>query len=209
MSDIEAGAVTSAQTGAHRHTGVSLVVTGGTQWDRRELIGRLDRDQFNSITETSGAAEAVEALSVLGPSVCLLAGKVRGGTLAAITRLRASSPETRIALVVDSADQDRGLWAIRAGADGYLSRGMATDRLATAVSALAEGEALIPRELSTQVVRELQSGPAPDPGGRRSRIGYVLLYPARFIRHLRRRRRSKMRLGSAWRSARERMDDYS
>jgi DNA-binding NarL/FixJ family response regulator len=172
----------------------------------------LQRHGVKVVAEAGNVDEAVQAALRHRPHVCLLDVDTPGGGIAASDRIKADLPDTKIALLSGSATREELRDAILAGADAYLPRGIAPDRLAEALNALVKGEAAFPRALTIDLLRELR--PATDvshftlvstkPPQSRSRV----LYVPRLLRHFRRRVRSGMPLAGAWSSARLRMSDY-
>jgi DNA-binding NarL/FixJ family response regulator len=172
----------------------------------------LPRHGVKIVAEAGDADDAVEAALRHRPQVCLLDVDTPGGWIAASDRINADLPGTKIALLSGSATREELRDAILAGADAYLPRSTAPDRLAEALKGLVRGEAAFPHALTIDLLRGLR--PAPDeshftliadkPPQSASRV----LFVPRLLRHFRRRARSGMPLAAAWSSARLRMRDY-
>jgi CheY-like chemotaxis protein len=79
-----------------------------------------------------------------------------GGGIDAAQRINAELPETKLAMLSGSAGRDRVRDAIRAGADGFLLRSTAPDRLTAALNGLIKGEAALPRALTGRLVQDLR-----------------------------------------------------
>jgi DNA-binding NarL/FixJ family response regulator len=184
----------------------------------------LERHGFSIVAEAEDVTEAFEAARRYRPQVCLLdVDMPGGGGIAAADWINAELPATRIAILSAQPRPDQLRDAILAGADGYLPRSTAPDRLTAALNSLVNGEVVLPPALTGELVREfrasaqrLVAAPATStadladfridvqPLAQRSR----LLYVPRLYRHYRRRRRSGMPPAVSWMSARVRMGDY-
>jgi DNA-binding NarL/FixJ family response regulator len=184
----------------------------------------LERHGFSIVAEAEDATEAFEAAQRYRPQVCLLdVDMPGGGGIAAADWINAELPATRIAILSAHPRPDQLRDAILAGADVYLPRSTAPDRLTAALNSLVNGEVVLPPTLSGELVREFRASAqrptavsptsSADLAGsgvdvqtlpQRSR----LLYAPRFFRHYHRRRRSGMSPAVSWISARARMGDY-
>jgi DNA-binding NarL/FixJ family response regulator len=116
----------------------------------------LERQGFSVIAVASGADEAVEAARRHRPSLCLLDVDMPGGGIDAAERINSELPETKIAILSGSANRDRVREALLAGADGYLLRSTAPDRLGAALTGLINGEAALPRAFTGSLVHDLR-----------------------------------------------------
>jgi DNA-binding NarL/FixJ family response regulator len=175
------------------------------------LRGTLESDGVSVVAEARDANQAVDAAMRHRPNVCLLDLGLPGDALAATRQIHRALPTTKVAVLGRAVSEDFAFPAIRAGADGYLVKGRAMTRLASALRAVANGEPALPRALSSSFVRDLRvsSVPARARTGDHGRINRTVLYLPRFIRHFRRRLRSDMSTASAWHSTRVRMREYA
>ena len=185
---------------------VTVMLADHDDTTRSALRDILERNGFTVVAEVSDADEAVGTALHHKPKICLLDINMPGGGLAAAERLFSELPETRIAILTTATGEIDLLDAIHAGADGYLLKEIEPDRLMLALRALLRGEAVLPRSLTGLLVEELRGsgGIAVPKAERPSRIRYL----PRLVHHYRRRRRSGMAIGDAWRSARDRMSAY-
>jgi DNA-binding NarL/FixJ family response regulator len=163
---------------------------------------------FTVVAEAPDAEGAVKAALRHRPEICLLETDLPGTAVAAIREIVSELPDTRIGMLAESTTDKRALRAIKAGADGVLAVAAPTEKLTAAAWALARGELPLPRALTARVVEEWRR-PAPLPAVKRqAKPVRALLYPFRFVRHLRRRQRSQMGFKEAWASAKARMELY-
>ncbi|HEV3053967.1 MAG TPA: response regulator transcription factor [Solirubrobacteraceae bacterium] len=129
---------------------------------RAAVQAGLERYGFSIVALATDADEAVEAARRHRPSVCLLDVDMPGGGIDAAERINSELPETKIAMLSGSErldrvrEGDRVREAIRAGADGYLPRSTAPDRLGAALTGLINGEAALPRSITGSLVHDLR-----------------------------------------------------
>jgi DNA-binding NarL/FixJ family response regulator len=195
------------------------MLAGERRATRAQMRSELERDGFDVVAVVADADEAIEAARELRPQLCVLDIDMPGGGILAADRISVELPETRIAVIAGEPTRGQLREVILAGADGYLPATTSPDRLKAALNGLINGEAALTpamtgelvREYRQFVPREAEEGvvlPAPvsenQPLMPRSRVRYL----PRLVRHYRHRRQSGMRIGSAWASARARMDDY-
>ena len=119
----------------------------------------LEADGFAVVAEESTGPGAVEAALRERPELCLLDIRMPGDGLTAAAEISAELPATAIVMLTVSDDENDLLAALRAGASGYLPKGMDARRLPDALRGVLRGEAAIPRSLVTRVVAELQERP--------------------------------------------------
>ena len=113
------------------------------------------------------AASGEEALSLardLLPDVLLLDIAMPGkGGLAAAAEIAAACPATKIVMLTVSEHEDDLLAAFKAGARGYVLKGVSASDLANVVRAVAGGEVYVSPSLAAGVLVEMTRGRLPDP----------------------------------------------
>lgn len=121
---------------------------------RRVLAGD---DGITVVGEASDGNEAVELCRRLRPDVVLLDVRMPGaGGVDACVRIRRAAPSVRV-LVLTASDDERDLFAaVRAGALGYLLKGVAGQELVAAVRQVHEGRGVIAPTLASPLLRELR-----------------------------------------------------
>jgi DNA-binding NarL/FixJ family response regulator len=122
---------------------------------REEVRRILENDgRFAVCATAANASEAVWAAIRQKPDVTLIDIRIPGSGLAAAWEITARLPRTKIVILTVS-DEDRDLFAaLRAGADGYLLKGMDLRRLPDELQGVCVGEAAMPRALVTRVLKE-------------------------------------------------------
>jgi DNA-binding NarL/FixJ family response regulator len=119
----------------------------------------LERDGIVVCAEATNAAEAVEAALRERPDVCLLDVRMPGGGTSAASTISARVPTTTvIMLTVSTEDQDL-FESLRRGAVGYLLKDMDPAKLSVAIRAALEGDAALPRSLTSRLVEEFRGRP--------------------------------------------------
>jgi len=136
--------------------GVRVLIADDDPRIRRVMELFLEREGLEVAAVAADAEEAIRLAAAERPDVALLDIRMPGGGGPAAARgIAALSPETRI--VAHSALEDREpvLEMLRAGAVGYLLKGMDPEELAEATRRAARGEPLVSSELVGHVVDEL------------------------------------------------------
>ncbi|HQU51179.1 MAG TPA: response regulator transcription factor [Casimicrobiaceae bacterium] len=115
-----------------------------------------------------GAAESGEAALRMArellPDVVLLDVSMPGWDgLATAERIATACPATAILMLTASEDQDRLLAAFRAGARGYVLKGVSVGELAQAIRRAVAGEVYVSPPLASEMLALLTRGRAPDP----------------------------------------------
>ena len=117
----------------------------------------LSGHNFELCAEADRADAAVAAAHETRPDVCLVEPDLPGGGIDAVGRILEAHPATRVIMLSASADDDRVLGSLRAGASGYLPKDMDPARLPAALRGVLNGEAALPRGLMGRVVSELRA----------------------------------------------------
>ena len=137
---------------------ISIVLIEDEDLVRTSVRKILERSGFAVVAEAGDASGGIEATLRERPQVCLIDIRLPDADGIEVTRrLSKEVPET--ALVIFSASERHGdlIDAIRAGAVGYLLKGMDPGRLTHALRGVVQGEAAIPRPLMAALVKELQT----------------------------------------------------
>jgi DNA-binding NarL/FixJ family response regulator len=114
---------------------------------------------FTVVGAGGSADEAVALVEALAPDLALLDISMPGGGIDAARRVRAASPATRIAiLTVSEADEDVA-GALRAGAIGYVLKGISGSELIAVLSGIARGEAHVSPALAARILGDFQAAP--------------------------------------------------
>ena len=112
------------------------------------------------------AADADEALRVVReelPDLALLDVTMPGSGIAAARRIAAACPATRIVMLTVSENEDDLLEAMKAGASGYVLKGVSARELASVVRSVSNGEVYVAPSLAFGLLREMSSPRPSDP----------------------------------------------
>jgi len=119
------------------------------------------------LTVVGQAASGEEALRLardLLPDVALLDIAMPGsGGLAASSEIAIACPATKVVMLTVSEHQDDLLAAFKAGARGYVLKGVSARELANIIRAVADGEVYVSPSLAAGVLVELTRNRPPDP----------------------------------------------
>lgn len=90
------------------------------------------------------------------PDVCVLDVRMPGSGIAAAWEITARMPQVKVVMLTIS-DADGDLFpALRAGAAGYLLKGICAERLPLALLDVLDGRAAVPRELMARVLEDFR-----------------------------------------------------
>jgi DNA-binding NarL/FixJ family response regulator len=117
----------------------------------------LERSGFSVEGEATAADEGIDLALRVRPEICLIDVSIPGGGIRAAREIARRLPETAVVMLSASSDHSDVADSIRAGAAGYLLKGMNPDRIAHALRGVLEGEAAIPRSLMAHLVKDLQT----------------------------------------------------
>jgi DNA-binding NarL/FixJ family response regulator len=108
------------------------------------------------VGEAASGQEAVALASRLQPDVALMDIQMQDlDGIEATRRVIAASPKTRVLMVTMFEDDDSVLSAMRAGARGYVVKGMRSADAIRAIRAVAEGEAIFSPAVAARLVSML------------------------------------------------------
>jgi DNA-binding NarL/FixJ family response regulator len=123
----------------------------------RALIESIDG--VTVVGEANDGREAVELAATLSPDIALLDVTMPGlNGLEAATRLRESSPATRVIILSMHANDAYVRTALKAGAAGYLLKSATAEELQSALHTVARGEIYLSPAVSKQVVKGFVDG---------------------------------------------------
>jgi DNA-binding NarL/FixJ family response regulator len=114
------------------------------------------QDDISVVGEAEDGAGAAELAVAERPDV-LITDLVMPGVdgIEATRRVRELSPDTKVLVLSSFSDDERVLAALRAGADGYLTKDASPEQLADAVRALCRGEPVFCPEVVRRLAREV------------------------------------------------------
>jgi two-component system nitrate/nitrite response regulator NarL len=128
------------------------------------LVATLSADEGLAVVATVGDAEAaVRAVREHSPDIALLDVAMPGGGLEAARQIAASSPATRTVILTSSENEDDLMAAMKAGATGYVLKGVAGRELREILKTVHAGGTYMAPGLAYGAIRELTRPRIADP----------------------------------------------
>jgi DNA-binding NarL/FixJ family response regulator len=118
---------------------------------------------LNVIGQAATADEAVRLVRDELPDVVLLDITMPGGGIDAARKIAAACPATRIVMLTVSEHEDDLLEAMKAGASGYVLKGVSARELAAVVRSVSAGEVYVAPSLAFGLLREMSRPRSSDP----------------------------------------------
>jgi DNA-binding NarL/FixJ family response regulator len=116
------------------------------------------------IGEAAGGEEALRLAQELLPDIVLLDVSMPGWDgLVTAERIATACPATAIVMLSASDDQDKLLQAFKAGARGYVLKGVSVQELARVIHGAVAGEVQVSPSLAAEMLVALTRAHAPDP----------------------------------------------
>jgi two-component system, NarL family, nitrate/nitrite response regulator NarL len=150
-------AVSRAVDNARVSDKISVVLVEDEPLVRTWVRRLLEREGFAVLAEAADAEAAIDMALREEPDICLVDIGIPGGGIHTTREVARKLPETAIVMLTASSDHADLIDAIRAGAAGYLLKGMDPERIVHALHGVLEGEAAIPRPLMAHLIKDLQT----------------------------------------------------
>ena len=112
--------------------------------------------EFRVCAEAHDTPTAVAAGLAEQPDVCLLDINMPGSGIAAAAQITAALPETAVVMLTVSRQDEDLFDALRAGASGYLLKGMDEQALGDALHGVLKGESPLPGSLVARLIEEFR-----------------------------------------------------
>ena len=116
----------------------------------------MHQGDFEVCAEAADAESAVAAARQTRPNVCLLDIRMPGSGIAAARDITNCLPETTVVMLTVSRQDEDLFDALRAGAKGYLLKGLDEVRLGESLKAVLAAEARLPGTLVARLVDEFR-----------------------------------------------------
>lgn len=107
--------------------------------------------------EACDAASAVEQCSLCRPDVALVDISMPGGGIEAARRIAALDRPPRVVMLTVSEEEDDVVDALKAGASGYVLKGVNSEELVSIIRSVHAGESYIPPSLAAQVLMSISN----------------------------------------------------
>jgi two-component system nitrate/nitrite response regulator NarL len=118
------------------------------------------------VGQAASAAEAVSVVGDLVPDVVLLDITIPGSGLRAAGQIAAASPISKIIMLTASEAEEDVLAALKAGARGYILKGVSGPDLVAIVRGVQAGEAYVTPTLAASLLSEINARPEHRPATR-------------------------------------------
>jgi DNA-binding NarL/FixJ family response regulator len=144
--------------------GIRVVVADDHPLFREGVITSLR--SMPDIVVVGQASDADEALRVVReelPDLALLDVTMPGGGIEAARKIASACPATRIVMLTVSEDEDDLLEAMKAGASGYVLKGVSARELASVLRSVSAGDVYVAPSLAFGLLREMSKPRPSDP----------------------------------------------
>jgi two-component system nitrate/nitrite response regulator NarL len=144
---------------------ISIVVVDDHPLFRQGVVHSLQMEPgFTVVGETASGEEALELARTLLPDLVLLDISMAGWNgITTAEKITTACPATTIVMLTVSDDKDKLLAAFKAGARGYVLKGVSGKELASVVRSAVAGEVYVSPSLAAEMLVSLTQGRAPDP----------------------------------------------
>lgn len=113
---------------------------------------------FEVVGQGESLDEALQLVADLKPDILLLDINIPGGGIHTAEKISATHPTTKIIMLTASSDDDDLVKALKAGARGYILKGVASRELIGIVRAVEAGEGYITPSLAANLLSEMAGG---------------------------------------------------
>lgn len=158
MSPRDRKADTVADPGDPTQQGTVRVLLADDHARTRAMVRRAleESGEFRVCAEAKDAASAVEGAKLAHPDVCLLDINMPGNGISAAAEITGALPDTSVVMLTVSRQDDDLFDALRAGASGYLLKGLDEASIGEALHRVLAGEATLPGTLVARLVDEFR-----------------------------------------------------
>ncbi len=126
---------------------------------RRGLVALLEQGGVAVVGVADGVEQAIVAIVATRPDAVLVDLYLSDGSgVALVRRVVELDPTIRTVILTVSHDADEMLAAVRAGADGFLTKDQAPERLVSVLRGVVAGEAALSRRMAGHLLRDVRAG---------------------------------------------------
>ena len=144
---------------------IDILVVDDHPLFRQGVVHSLEMDpQFKVVGETASGEQALALARSLLPDVVLLDISMPGWNgIVTAEKIALACPATAIVMLTGSDEKDKLLAALKAGARGYVLKGVSAKELAGVVRSAVAGEIYVSPSIAAEMLVSLTQGKAPDP----------------------------------------------
>ncbi len=110
------------------------------------------------VGQAGSADEAVEVTLAQRPEVVLLDLSMPGGGISALRRIVATDPAPKVVMLTVSEEDEDVLQALKAGASGYVLKGVGGRELVSIVKDIAGGRSYVSPSLAARILNSMRDG---------------------------------------------------
>ena len=132
---------------------------------RQGVVHSLELDPaFKVVGETTSGEEALGMAQTLLPDIVLLDISLPGWNgIVTAEKIAIACPATVIVMLTMSEDKDKLLAALKAGARGYVLKGVSAKELAQVLRSTVNGDVYVSPSIAAEMLVSLTQSKAPDP----------------------------------------------
>jgi two-component system, NarL family, nitrate/nitrite response regulator NarL len=147
------------------HESINILVVDDHPLFRQGVVSSLATvPDFKVVAEASSGEEALDLARALLPDLVLLDVSMAGWSgIVTAEKIAMACPATAIVMLTGSDDKDKLLAAFKAGARGYVLKGVSAKELAGVVRSAVAGEVYVSPSIAAEMLVSLTQGSAPDP----------------------------------------------
>lgn len=144
---------------------INIVVADDHPLFRQGVVQTLTaEDGFSVIGEAGTGEEAFRLAVEHNPDILLLdIGMPGAGGIATVEQVAAACPLTRVLMLTVSENPDDLMQALKAGARGYVLKGVSSSGLVSAIQAVTAGEVFVTPVLASTILYEMTHDEPGDP----------------------------------------------
>jgi DNA-binding NarL/FixJ family response regulator len=144
---------------------IDILVVDDHPLFRQGVVNSLEMvPDFQVVGETSSGEEALKLTLSLMPDVVLLDVSMPGWNgIVTAEKIALACPATAIVMLTAADDKDKLLAALKAGARGYVLKGVSAKELADVVRSACAGDVYVSPSIAAEMLVSLTRGKAPDP----------------------------------------------
>jgi DNA-binding NarL/FixJ family response regulator len=144
---------------------IDILVVDDHPLFRQGVVNSLEMvPDFHVVGETSSGEEALTLALSLMPDVVLLDVSMPGWNgIVTAEKIALACPATAIVMLTAADDKDKLLAALKAGARGYVLKGVSAKELADVVRSACAGDVYVSPTIAAEMLVSLTKGKAPDP----------------------------------------------
>lgn len=144
---------------------IEILVVDDHPLFRQGVVNSLETvADFKVVGETSSGEEALAMALSLMPDVVLLDVSMPGWNgIVTAEKIALACPATAIVMLTAADDKDKLLAALKAGARGYVLKGVSAKELADVVRSARAGDVYVSPSIAAEMLVSLTKGKAPDP----------------------------------------------